>query len=97
MKTVLPEIARQAVIDYTETLDPSIIPGSMQPNEKAIAAMTKALERVLAPVVALRDEWRNEGPDCTHALCESEHNSGCGASSCFAKEIDEQVFGIKYD
>ena len=51
----------------------------------------------LDSVVKLRDEWRNEGPDCTHALCESEHNSGCGASSCFAKDIDEMVFGIKYE
>lgn len=49
-----------------------------------------------AEIIALRDEWRNEGPDCTHVLCESEHNSGCGASSCFAKDVDERVFGIKY-
>lgn len=55
------------------------------------------LEVQIAAVKALRDEWRNEGPDCTHVLCASEHNSGCGASSCFAKDIDEKVFGIEYD
>ena len=58
---------------------------------------TKKMARMLQSVLKLRDEWRQEGPDCTHSLCGSEDNNGCGASSCFAKDIDEQVLGIEYD
>lgn len=54
----LEEMAREAVIDYNERLDSSIIPGSMRPNAAAIAAMKAALSRALRSMSPQHDAPR---------------------------------------